>query len=262
MSTVGRPSTRHRHRPARGRLRQRHAPWSAASAATRSTLGPYYACPECFGPLEVAYDFPAVTREQIEAGPRNIWRYKALLPVPDRHRAEPQHRARLHPAARGAQPRPRARHRRTSGSRTTPPTRPTPSRTASSPCALSAARELGSKVFACPVDRQPGQRGRRRRRPRRHQDRGLHPAATSSSPSRSTPRSTPTTLVAVERQLRRRQPARLARSPARRRAGRSSTSTSGRTTPRAPRRSATRSPSSSAGGCPTRSSSRSRPARS
>ena len=25
-------------------------------------LGPHYACPECFGPLEVAYDFPAVTR--------------------------------------------------------------------------------------------------------------------------------------------------------------------------------------------------------
>ncbi|MEO7351570.1 MAG: pyridoxal-phosphate dependent enzyme, partial [Marmoricola sp.] len=46
-------------------------------------LGPHYACPECFGPLEVAYDFPEVTREQIEAGPRNIWRYKALLPVPD-----------------------------------------------------------------------------------------------------------------------------------------------------------------------------------
>jgi len=46
-------------------------------------LGPHYACTECFGPLEVAYDFPAVTREQIEAGPRNIWRYKALLPVPD-----------------------------------------------------------------------------------------------------------------------------------------------------------------------------------
>src|SRR3546814_18012998 len=45
-------------------------------------LGPHYACPECFGPLEIAYDFPAVTRAEIEAGPRNIWRYKALLPVP------------------------------------------------------------------------------------------------------------------------------------------------------------------------------------
>ena len=54
----------------------------AASAATRSSSARYYACPECFGPLEISYDFPAVTREQIEAGPRNIWRYKALLPVP------------------------------------------------------------------------------------------------------------------------------------------------------------------------------------
>ena len=45
-------------------------------------LGPFYACPQCFGPLEVAYDFPAITREEIEAGPANIWRYKALLPVP------------------------------------------------------------------------------------------------------------------------------------------------------------------------------------
>src|ERR1700754_4282792 len=45
-------------------------------------LGPHYACPECFGPLEIAYDFPAITHADIEAGPRNIWRYKALLPVP------------------------------------------------------------------------------------------------------------------------------------------------------------------------------------
>ena len=28
-------------------------------------LGPHYACAECFGPLEISYDFPAVTREQI-----------------------------------------------------------------------------------------------------------------------------------------------------------------------------------------------------
>lgn len=46
-------------------------------------LGPDYACLECFGPLEVAYDFPTITREQIEAGPKNIWRYRHLLPVPD-----------------------------------------------------------------------------------------------------------------------------------------------------------------------------------
>jgi len=48
----------------------------------KTPLGPFYACPECFGPLEVGYDFPTVTREQIEAGPRSIWRYAPLLPVP------------------------------------------------------------------------------------------------------------------------------------------------------------------------------------
>ncbi|WP_250028227.1 threonine synthase [Paractinoplanes maris] len=43
-----------------------------------------HACYECFGPLEVAYDQAAlarVTREQIEAGPQNIWRYAGLLPA-------------------------------------------------------------------------------------------------------------------------------------------------------------------------------------
>src|SRR5919107_1827509 len=43
-----------------------------------------HACAECFGPLEVDYDkdlLTSVTREQIEAGPQNIWRYAALLPV-------------------------------------------------------------------------------------------------------------------------------------------------------------------------------------
>jgi len=45
-------------------------------------LGPYYVCTECFGPLEVGYEFPAITRELIEAGPRSIWRYAPLLPVP------------------------------------------------------------------------------------------------------------------------------------------------------------------------------------
>ena len=48
----------------------------------RVALGPRYACDLCFGPLEVAYDFGPVTREAIEAGPRNIWRYASLLPVP------------------------------------------------------------------------------------------------------------------------------------------------------------------------------------
>ena len=45
-------------------------------------LGAQHACAECFGPLEVAYDLPPVTRKLIEAGPPNIWRYASLLPVP------------------------------------------------------------------------------------------------------------------------------------------------------------------------------------
>ena len=47
-----------------------------------AALGPQYACLECFGPLEVGYAFPSVTRDQIESGPRSIWRYAPLLPVP------------------------------------------------------------------------------------------------------------------------------------------------------------------------------------
>jgi threonine synthase len=47
-------------------------------------LAAQHACYECFGPLEVGYDTESlarVTREQIEAGPKNIWRYAGLLPV-------------------------------------------------------------------------------------------------------------------------------------------------------------------------------------
>jgi threonine synthase len=51
---------------------------------TTFPLAAQHACYECFGPLEVGYDPEAlrrVTREQIEAGPANIWRYAPLLPV-------------------------------------------------------------------------------------------------------------------------------------------------------------------------------------
>ena len=49
---------------------------------TPTELSARHVCAECFGPLEVKYEFGAITREQIEAGPRSIWRYAALLPVP------------------------------------------------------------------------------------------------------------------------------------------------------------------------------------
>src|SRR5690606_16035949 len=47
-------------------------------------LGPDHACHHCLGPLEAGYDpaaLRAVTREQIAAGPPNLWRYAPLLPV-------------------------------------------------------------------------------------------------------------------------------------------------------------------------------------
>ena len=55
----------------------------------RLALAAEFACPQCFGPLEVAYDFGRVTREQIERGPKSIWRYKDLLPVPSTVESHP-----------------------------------------------------------------------------------------------------------------------------------------------------------------------------
>ncbi|MFI0718728.1 threonine synthase [Streptomyces sp. NPDC021224] len=59
---------------------------SCRECGTRYPLTPVFACLECFGPLEVAYELPTgdpeQLRKQIEAGPANIWRYAPLLPVP------------------------------------------------------------------------------------------------------------------------------------------------------------------------------------
>jgi threonine synthase len=46
-----------------------------------------HTCEFCFGPLEVAYDYDAISaeisRESIASGPESIWRYAPLLPAPD-----------------------------------------------------------------------------------------------------------------------------------------------------------------------------------
>ena len=55
---------------------------SCRACGHRAALAAEFACERCFGPLEIAYDFGPITREQIEAGPASMWRYKALLPVP------------------------------------------------------------------------------------------------------------------------------------------------------------------------------------
>ena len=48
-------------------------------------VAPIFTCEWCFGPLEVSYDYEAITsaisREKIAAGPQAIWRYADLLPV-------------------------------------------------------------------------------------------------------------------------------------------------------------------------------------
>ncbi|MBX6361474.1 MAG: threonine synthase, partial [Acidobacterium ailaaui] len=50
---------------------------------------PLSICDECFSPLEVQVDLDAakktVTRETIAQGPTNMWRYQALLPVPENY---------------------------------------------------------------------------------------------------------------------------------------------------------------------------------
>jgi threonine synthase len=42
-----------------------------------------YVCERCLGPLEPIYDYSAIslTREEIERRPKNLWRYRELLPI-------------------------------------------------------------------------------------------------------------------------------------------------------------------------------------
>ena len=48
-------------------------------------LAPEFACPQCFGPLEVAYEHDIQdvehARRRIQGGPQNIWRYHDFLPL-------------------------------------------------------------------------------------------------------------------------------------------------------------------------------------
>ncbi|RFS81009.1 threonine synthase [Actinomadura spongiicola] len=112
-------------------------------------LGPYYACEECFGPLEIAYDFGGVTRADIEAGPHNIWRYRALLPVPSNVADTPNTEPGLTALVRADN------LAESLGLRTLwvkddsgNPTHSFKDRVVA--VALAAARELGFKVLACP----------------------------------------------------------------------------------------------------------------
>lgn len=52
---------------------------------------PLYVCEDCFGPLEVLYDYDRIAREispeQISSGPKSMWRYQALLPLQGKPKA-------------------------------------------------------------------------------------------------------------------------------------------------------------------------------
>ncbi len=122
---------------------------SCRECGATQPLGPFYACGECFGPLEVAYDFGTVTRESIESGPANIWRYQGLLPVPTTVRDVPN----LEPG--GTPLVPAHNLAKALGMRalwvkddSANPTHSFKDRVVA--VALAAARELGFSTLACP----------------------------------------------------------------------------------------------------------------
>ncbi|GAA4859386.1 threonine synthase [Saccharopolyspora rosea] len=115
----------------------------------RQPLAPEFVSLEDFSPLEVAYDFGRVRREDIEAGPRSIWRYKKLLPVPSNVEEHPNTepgctrlvRADKLAKALGVK---RIWIKDDTGN----PTHSFKDRVVA--VALAAAREFGFKVLACP----------------------------------------------------------------------------------------------------------------
>jgi threonine synthase len=53
------------------------------SCKTRFPAEALYVCDKCLGPLEPVYDYASirVTREEIARRPKNLWRYRELLPI-------------------------------------------------------------------------------------------------------------------------------------------------------------------------------------
>ncbi len=117
--------------------------------ASSTPLAAEFACTECFGPLEVAYDFGHVTHSDIESGPPSIWRYRRLLPVPadvDNHPNTQPGLTRLIRADRLAEA--LGVRRLWVKDDTGNPTHSFKDRVVA--VALAAARQLGFRVLACP----------------------------------------------------------------------------------------------------------------
>lgn len=122
---------------------------SCRECGTTVELGPFYACMECFGPLEVAYDFGTITRERIESGPNSIWRYRDLLPVPETVTEIPNTDPGFTPLVRADNlARELGLKRLWIKNDAANPTHSFKDRVVA--VALAAARELGFKVLACP----------------------------------------------------------------------------------------------------------------
>ncbi|MGH3822572.1 MAG: threonine synthase [Pseudonocardiaceae bacterium] len=114
-----------------------------------TALAAEFACAECFGPLEVGYEFGFITRSDIESGPPSIWRYRKLLPVPDDVDAHPNTQpglTRLIRADRLAEA--LGLRRLWVKDDTGNPTHSFKDRVVA--VALAAARQLGFRVLACP----------------------------------------------------------------------------------------------------------------
>ena len=179
---------------------------SCRECGHETPLAAEFACTECFGPLEVAYDFGDVTRASIEAGPE----VDLALPAPaaraHHRRRAPQHRARPHPADQGRPPRQGAghpqplgqgRHRQPDALVQGPGRRRGPRR----------RPRAGLPRAVLPVHRQPGQRRRRRGRPRGLGFGGAHPVVAGAGQG-ADDRRVRGHAARRRRQLRRRQPAR------------------------------------------------------
>ena len=122
---------------------------SCRECGHRIPLAAEFACAECFGPLEVAYEFGSITRADIEAGPKSIWRYRHLLPVPSSVDVHPNTEPGLTRLVKAD------RLGKALGVRslwvkddTGNPTHSFKDRVVA--VALAAARELGFRVLACP----------------------------------------------------------------------------------------------------------------
>ena len=181
--------------------------WSAASVAPPSRSARSTPARSASARSRSATTSPQVTRAQIEAGPKNIWRYQPLLPVPADITGSPNMEpgyTRLIKANNLArelgmreplgQGRLRQPHALLQGPRRGDRALRRP-----------RVRQQGLRV---PLDRQPRQRGRRGRCPGRHEDRRLHPRR-PRAPQGHHHRGVRRHAGRREGQLRRRQPARL-----------------------------------------------------